>query len=143
MKQIFTRSLQHGGIDAALLFVRVGIAALMLTHGLPKLGMLLSSDPIEFPGVFGMSAPLSLGLAVFAEVFCSALLLVGLGTRFAAIPLIITMGIAAFYVHAADPFSNKEMAILYLIGFLFLLITGAGKYSFDNFISKRLRPAHV
>ena len=143
MKQIFTRSLQHGGIDVALLFVRIAIAALMLTHGLPKLGMLFSSETVEFPGIFGMSATLSLGLAVFAEVICSLLVFVGLGTRFAAIPLIFTMGIAAFYIHGTDPFSTKEMAILYLIGFSFLFIAGAGKYSFDNIIARRLRPVHA
>lgn len=140
MKQIFNRSLQHGNTDAAILFIRVGIAALMLTHGLPKLAMLFSSEPVTFPGVFGMTAELSLTLAVFAEVFCSILVLVGLGTRFAAIPLIFTMGVAAFYIHAADPFTNKEMSILYLLGFALILITGAGKYSLDSVIAKRLQP---
>ena len=143
MKQLFNKSLQQGNTDAALLFVRIGIAALMLTHGLPKLVMLLSGAEVAFPGVFGLSPEFSLGLAVFAEVLCSVLVLVGLGTRFAAVPLIITMGVAAFYIHGADPFPNKEMSILYLLGFAFILIAGAGKYSLDNFIAKRLQPVRV
>jgi putative oxidoreductase len=137
MKTLFNKSLQLGNTDFAVLFIRVSIASLMLTHGLPKLANLLSGEPVVFASVFGMSQTLSLSLAVFAEVFCSILILVGLGTRFAAIPLIITMAIAAFYIHAADPFSTKEMAVLYLLGFFFILIVGGGKYSLDNIIAKQ------
>jgi putative oxidoreductase len=137
MKTLFNKSLQLGNTDLAVLFIRVSIASLMLTHGLPKLANLLSGEPVVFASVFGMSQTLSLSLAVFAEVFCSILILIGLGTRFAAIPLIITMAIAAFYIHAADPFSTKEMAVLYLLGFFFVLIVGGGKYSLDNIIAKQ------
>ena len=143
MKTLFSKSLQHGNTDLAILFVRVTIALLMLTHGLPKMLHLFSSDSIVFPSVLGMSPSLSLGLAVFSEVLCSVLILVGLGTRFAAIPVIVTMAVAAFYVHAADPFSIKEMVILYLSGFTFLLIAGGGKYSVDSFLAKRLSVAHA
>lgn len=142
MKIVFNKSLQSGNTDVALVFIRVSIALLMLTHGLPKLAKLFSDEPIAFASVFGMSQSLSLTLAVFAEVFCSILFLVGLGTRFAAIPLIFTMGVAVFYIHGADPFSRKETAILYLLGFTFLFITGGGKYSLDYIIGKRfLNPA--
>lgn len=143
MKTLFSKSLQQGNTDFAILFVRVTIALMMLTHGLPKMLQLFSSDSIAFPSVLGMSPSLSLGLAVFSEVLCSVLILVGLGTRVAAIPVIATMAVAAFYVHAADPFSIKEMAILYLSGFTFLLITGGGKYSVDFFLAKRLSVAHA
>ena len=138
MKTLFNKSLQLGNTDLALLFIRVSIALLMLTHGLPKLAKFFSDEPIVFASVFGMSQSFSLALTVFAEVFCSMLILVGLGTRFASIPLIITMAVAVFYIHGADPFSNKEMAVLYLLGFSFLLITGGGKYSVDTMISKAL-----
>lgn len=137
MKQVLNKSLRLGNTDVALVFIRVSIALLMLTHGLPKLAMFFSDEPIVFTSVFGMSQPVTLALAVFAEVFCSLLILVGLGTRFAAIPLIFTMAMAVFYIHSADPFSIKEMATLYLIGFTFLFIMGGGKYSLDNIIRKR------
>lgn len=107
------------------------MAATMLVHGLPKLVLLFSADPIQFPGILGMSPALSLSLTVFAEVFCSLFLLLGLGTRFATIPLIIVMLVAILLVHAADPFSVKELAVHYLLGYLVLLIAGSGKYSVD------------
>ncbi len=144
MKSISNKSLHLGNTDVALLFIRVSIAVLMLTHGLPKLAKFFSDEPIVFASVFGMSQSLSLALAVFAEVFCSILILVGLGTRFAAIPLMITMAVAVFYIHAADPFSTKEKAVLYLLSFSFLLIAGGGKYSLDTIIAKRYsNPVHA
>lgn len=143
MKKIFNQLLQKGNTDVALLFIRISITVLMLTHGLPKLAKLFSDEPIAFASVFGMSESLSLAFAVFAEVFCSILIIVGLGTRIASIPLIFTMSVAVFYIHANDPFQNKEMALLYLLGFLFILIAGAGKYSLDDFVAKKLKPVRV
>lgn len=137
MKKILNKSLQLGNTDVALLFIRVSIASLMLTHGLPKLAKFFSDEPIVFASVFEMSQSLSLALTVFAEVFCSILILIGLGTRFASIPLIFTMAVAVFYIHGADPFSSKEIGVLYLLGFSFFLITGGGKFSLDNIIAKR------
>ena len=84
MKKIINVQPTPSSIDAALLITRVTIAVLMLTHGLPKMAMLFSGDPVQFPGVFGLTAELSLGLAVFAEVFCSLLLLAGVSPCFKA-----------------------------------------------------------
>lgn len=125
--------------DGILLFVRIAIAALMLTHGIPKLLMLLSGAPIAFPGILGMGAGLSLGLAVFAEVVCSVLVLLGLGTRLAVIPLIITMAIAVFHIHMADPFAKQELGLHFLVIYVMLLITGSGKYSLDELLAAKLK----
>jgi putative oxidoreductase len=127
--------------DVALLLVRVSVAGLMLAHGLPKLEMLFSGDPVQFPAVFGLSAASALALAVFAEVVCSVLVLIGLGTRLVVIPLIFTMLVAAFYFHGADPFAQKEPAILYLIPYVMLLLTGSGKYALDHLLQRKMLPA--
>jgi putative oxidoreductase len=42
------------------------------------------------------------------------------------------MLVAAFIVHLDDPFKRKELALLYLVGFLIVLLMGAGKYSLDK-----------
>ena len=139
MKKIFETENNSGLINLTLLIARIGIGVLMLVHGLPKLAMLLGGDPVQFPGVLGMSPEFSLGLTVFAEVICSLLILFGLGTRLATIPLIITMLVAVFYIHAADPFANKEMGLHYLLVYVFLMILGSGKYSLDAFFLKKER----
>ena len=117
--------------STALLLLRFGFGALMLVHGLPKMMMLFSGASISFPSVLGMSAGISLLLTVFAEVLCSVLIIAGLATRFAVIPLIVTMLVAVFVVHAEDPFANKELALIYLLGYAVLMIGGSGKYSVD------------
>ena len=137
MKNLIDTSLRPSDMDLGILFVRVSIGLLMLTHGLPKLTMLFSDQPVEFPEVFGMSATLSLSLAVFAEVICSLLIFLGLGTRLATVPLIITMSVAAFLIHGADPFAKKEMALIYLAAYIFLFIAGSGRYSADELLAKK------
>lgn len=123
--------------DIALLLLRLGVGGLMLTHGIPKLMKFFGNDPITFGDPVGLGAEASLTLVIFAEVVCSILVIIGLGTRLAAIPLMATMAVAFFIVHAADPFQQKELALFYLIVFLVLFLTGSGKYSLDQYFLKR------
>lgn len=125
-------------VDVVLLILRIGVASLMLTHGIPKLQMLFGGGEIQFPGLMGLSPAISLGLAVFAEVLCSVLIFIGLGTRFASIPLIITMLVAVFMIHGNDPFANQEPGLLYLLLYIPLLILGSGKFSVDRFLNTAL-----
>lgn len=137
MKKLLNVNEATTATDIAVLIARIGIASLMLTHGFPKLMMLISGGPIQFPPVFGMSPELSLILAVFAEVVCSVLLLAGLGTRLVLIPLFITMLVAVLLIHSSDPFAVKEPAILYSLVFGTLFLTGSGRYSLDYLIQKK------
>lgn len=135
MKKLFSTFYNTNAANVWLLLLRAGVAGLMLTHGFPKLQMLLNGGEIQFPDPLGVGSTLSLLLAVFAEAFCAVLLFLGLATRFASAVLAFTMGVAAFIIHAADPLGKKEMAILYLLIFLTLLVFGPGRYSLDNLIS--------
>ena len=56
MKKIINVNNADTTTDVALLIARVGIAALMLTHGIPKLIMLVSGTSIQFPAIMGMSS---------------------------------------------------------------------------------------
>ena len=140
MNKILKTEIDSTQVDIVLLILRIGVAALMLTHGLPKLYMLLEGGEIQFPGVMGLSPAISLGLAVFAEVIASILILFGLATRLAAIPLIITMMVAVFMIHANDPFATKELGLLYIFLYIPLLILGSGKFSLDAVIGSVQRP---
>lgn len=137
MKKLVTVNQNATGVDLALLIARLGIGAMMLTHGLPKLAMLFSGAPIQFLPFMGLSPEFSLSLAVFAEVFCSILLLIGFGTRLAVLPLITTMLVALISVHTADPFAKQEPAFHYLLVYVVLLLAGSGKYSVDYWLQRR------
>jgi putative oxidoreductase len=105
-----------------------------LTHGIPKFGMLFSGEPVQFLPLFGLSATASMALAATAEVGGSLLLIFGLGTRLAVIPLIFTMLVAVFVAHASDPLAVKEPAIHFLLVYFALLFAGSGRYSVDKLL---------
>jgi putative oxidoreductase len=133
-----TDNLSRNANDFGLLVLRLGMSGLMLTHGIPKLQKLIAGGEIQFPDPIGVGATASLALAVFGEVVAPAFLIVGFLTRWAAIPAAATMAVAAFVVHWSDPIADKEMALLYLIGFAVLIATGAGHYSIDGLRVKRV-----
>ena len=137
MKNIFSVKINTNTIDFLLLMLRIAVAVMMLTHGWPKLNRLIAGGEIQFLDFMGLGPDLSLALAVFAEVFCSIFILIGFGTRIAAIPLFITTLVIVFDAHAGDPFAKKEMPIHYMVSYIILLIAGSGKYSVDNLISRK------
>lgn len=98
------------------------------THGWEKL-INFSAKAAEFPDPLGVGPVISLGLCVFAEFFCSSAILLGFATRWATIPAIINIAVAAFVIHGHDPFEKKEKAILYLIGYVVIALLGPGKYA--------------
>lgn len=120
--------------NLVLLIARLGVAGLMLTHGWPKLQMLMAGGEMKFADPFGMGVTVSLVLVIFAEVVCSVLIGIGLKTRLATIPLIIDLAAAGFIHHASDPIGTKEKAFLYLIIYLFILLKGSGKISVDYLV---------
>lgn len=125
--------------DIILLAVRVFIGFAMLSHGYPKLQMLLAGGKIEFFDFMGLGPQITLILTVIAEFVCSILLILGLFTRVSLGFLIFTMVIAGFVVHGADPFEKREMSLIYLSVYLLLMIIGAGKVSVDHLIERRKR----
>lgn len=137
LKNLFRTHPKSVQIDVALLLARISIGGLMLSHGLPKIERLFGGEAVQFASVFGLSATFSLVLVIFAEVICSVLILIGLGTRLAAIPLIITMLVVVLHIHSDDPFSAKELPVHFLLMYVVLLIMGSGKYSVDAIISRR------
>jgi putative oxidoreductase len=117
--------------DLGLALLRIVPSLLMITHGFPKFKNLISGD-IKFIDPIGIGDAPSLILAVIGELVCPILIIIGYKTRWAALPAAITMAIAAFIVHEADPFEKKELALLYLTFFVVILMVGPGKYSIDK-----------
>lgn len=125
------------GRNWASLILRLS-AALMFLHGWPKL-MGFGEKAETFADPVGIGSSGSLVLTIFAEVFCSAFIVVGLFTRVATIPLIICMGVAAFVVHGPDPLADREAALGYLALYLAIFFLGGGRFSADNYLRKNAR----
>jgi len=127
-----------------LLILRLGVGGFMVTHGWGKLNTILQGQFDGFPNPIGLGSGPSLVLTTTAEFFCAILVMMGLGTRFAAAPIAFAMGVAAFVVHSADPWTmgqgvSKEPAMLYLSAFLALILTGPGMISIDELICRGWR----
>jgi len=115
--------------DVGILFLRSAIGLLMIfPHGFSKL-VSFGDKMDSFPDPIGLGSPVALALTVFAEVICSLMIILGIKTRFFATPLLITMLVAAFHIHASDPWNVKEKAILFGVAYFTLILTGGGKYS--------------
>lgn len=103
----------------------------MITHGFPKFQKLISGNT-EFGDPLGIGSAPTLFLAVIAEFICPILMIVGFKTKWATIPSMVTMAVAAFIVHSADPFGTKEKALLFLVIYIVIFLLGPGKYSIDK-----------
>lgn len=142
-----------------LLILRLGIGGYLITHGWGKLQMLLTGAD-KFGDPIGLGNTLSLALVTTSEFLCALLTILGLATRLAALPVVISMSVAAFVVHARDPWTmevaakaffsgasktwfSKEPALLYLIPVLSLVFTGGGKLSLDGLIAMRRNQRHA
>ena len=127
----------HPPASLGLLILRLGAGGLLLFgHGWGKL-LHYGEYAARFPNPIGLGPELSFALVVFAEVACSALVMVGMLTRLAIVPLLIFFTVAAFIQHAADPWARKELAILFGAVFLGLLLTGPGRWSVDAWWASR------
>ncbi len=138
MKALFSTIRNDRLVDAVILIMRVWVGSFMLTHGVPKLMNFFSDAPIQFADPIGIGVFPSLVLVVFAEFFCASFLILGFASRVFVIPLIINMSVAGFIAHANDPFGKKEMAFLFLLMYIVILVLGSGKFSLDRLIENRL-----
>ena len=135
MRKLFSTRTSDSAFTFGTLLLRLGAGSLMIVHGLDKL-MHFAEKSDKFMNLFGMGTTTSLALTVFAEFFCAAFIILGLFTRLATIPLIITMLIALFMAHGGDFFGEGSTAGLFLVCFLSILFLGPGKASIDKLISK-------
>jgi len=123
--------------NLSLLILRLVLGlTMLLQHGWVKMQN-YENIRLTFPDPLNLGNPqLSLIMALGAEVVCALLVAVGFLTRLAAIPLVVTMLVAFFLIHGDDPFAKKELAFLYLTGFVVLALRGAGKLSVDGMLTK-------
>ncbi|WPO00340.1 DoxX family protein [Pseudomonas sp. MUP55] len=112
--------------DIGLLFLRVsGALFLLWVHGLPKLlhygeQLKLIEDP------FHLGAPVTLLLAIFAEVLCPLLIIAGVWARLACLPILAVLVIALLVVHPEWTLFEGQFGWLLMIIFSSILIAGRG-----------------
>jgi putative oxidoreductase len=129
----------YSGAPASVILIRLAVGAVFLSEGVQK---------FLYPADLGVGRFIKIGIPApqfFApflgvvEIVCGSLILLGLLTRLAAIPLIVDMLVAiittkipiliksGFWAMAHEARVDYAM----LLGCLFLLIVGAGPVSID------------
>ena len=135
MKKMLSTSYSAGAFNAAMLVLRLAAGVLMMKHGYDKL-VHFADYKATFMSFLSLGSTASLALVIFAEFFCALFIIIGLFTRWAAIPLIITMCVALFKSHNGEFIGEGEMAALYLGAYITLLFIGPGRISVDGMIAK-------
>lgn len=135
----YVRGMNGSLASSALLILRLAFGGLMvMLHGWPKLEKLLAGNT-QFADPLGIGSELSLLLAALAEFVAGLLVSLGIATRGALVPLILTMVVAVFVQHSADPLAKKELGLLYLAAYCALFLAGPGRYSVSSLYHDRLR----
>jgi len=131
-----TEKLDSKLTNLGLLIMRATFGLLLaFGHGWGKLSTFSTLAP-QFPDPFGAGSTFSLALTVFAEFFCALAVALGILARIATLPLIIMFLTIILIIQANDPWEKIEFAVVYLVPFVTILLTGPGKYSLDNLIFK-------
>lgn len=121
-----------------LLWLRVLMGLGIAYHGYNKI--FIGGISGFAKGVASMGFPLPelfAWLAALSELAGGVCIVLGLLTPAAAFLVFSTMSVAAFVMHAADPFSDKELALCYWAMSGTLILTGGGTLSLDGLIFSR------
>ncbi|MEP7317883.1 MAG: DoxX family protein [Panacibacter sp.] len=136
MKKILSIKYTAGAFNFSILFLRLCFGILLiLKHGMPHL-MQFSTLQNSFYNFMGIGSGASLILAIFAELFCSFFIILGLFTRLAVVPVIVLLLVAVFGANAKHALIESELAIVYFSAFIILLFCGPGSISVDRMINK-------
>ncbi len=119
-------------------FLRICVGTMMLTHGYPKLLMLLRGEGTGWMDPIGIGGSLSLALCCFAEFFCSLAIIAGVLTRLSALVLVLNFWVVIFFANKDAGWAQVELPVLYLVCFITLVCTGSGRFGIDHMVRRKL-----
>ncbi|AOZ98746.1 DoxX family protein [Flavobacterium commune] len=130
-----------------IILIRLIVGAVFLSEGIQKFLFPALRGAGRFEKI-GLPSPEFLGSFVGAfEIICGLLLLIGLFSRLASIPLIVIMLVALAITKSEVYLEEGLWELIHesrtdwamLLGSFFLLIEGSGGYSFDKMIIRNGR----
>lgn len=139
------KRISHTGAPAAVILIRLMVGAVFVSEGIQKF---LLPDQLGAGRFLKIGLPMPELLGPFVgtcEIVCSSLVLLGLATRPAVIPLLVIMAVAltttkwpmlavqGFWSMAHEARTDWSMSL----GSLYLLVVGAGRWSFDARLASR------
>ena len=116
--------------DLATLILRLLFGSLFMYFGYLKIKGYDMYMPM-FKDYIGIGAKLSYNLVIATELLGGFLILIGLLTRLAIIPVTFSMCIVYFVAHASDNFIAKTGELVYLVLCPVIFLLGSGRFSVD------------
>ena len=135
MSKFISTKYSKGSFNFGMLVLRFFLGLLLARHGFTKL-MQFNSIKHSFLNFLHLGSTISLSLIIFAELVCGILLILGLFTRFACIPIIIGMLVVVFIASNGQIFAGGERGMIYLAATVTILFCGPGKISIDGLMGK-------
>jgi putative oxidoreductase len=135
MSKFFSTKYSTGAFNLGMLILRIATGLLLANHGYAKL-VKFNVLKYKFMNFMHLGSTASLALIIFAELICGALLILGLFTRLACIPIIIGMGVVVFVASNGHIFAEGERGMVYLAATLTILLCGPGRISVDGMMGK-------
>jgi len=118
--------------NRAVLLFRILISGeLIIVHGLKKIGVGIAQAEVV-PNPLGLPEMLNQVFATGANIVCPLLIILGLFTRLAAIPIVAVTLTGYFVVHGNDSLLERDIPFMFSVAFLFIIAVGPGRYSIDN-----------
>ena len=132
--------------DFARLLLRVMVfVPLFLKHGVEKLTTFGTMSQ-HFPDPLHLGPVPTLAIAMIADGICAPLIVIGLGTRLAALYSVGNVFVAWAFVHHMAIVTRQdqggETLFLYLAACLVVFFGGPGKYSIDGLIERKRATKH-
>jgi putative oxidoreductase len=145
MTNLLTR-VTNPAAPTSVILVRALVGGVFLSEGIQK---------FVFPSALGVGRFIKIGIPIptftapfvgVIEILCGLLLLIGLASRIAAVPLIIDMLVAitttkipmliksGFWTTAHEARTDYSM----ILGTVFLLIVGSGPMSVDSWLHRKV-----
>jgi putative oxidoreductase len=145
-----TETIWADRVAKAVLLIGILVGWVFLSEGIQKF---LFPDSLGVGRFVKIGIPSPQVMAPFVgvvEIVCGSLLLIGLVTRLATVPLLIDISVAIYSTKIVTFAKNGFWGTLHeartdvsmLLGLVFLLLVGAGAWSLDAWLAERRGPAH-
>lgn len=132
LSKIRNPKIQWGTFDLGMLFFRILVSLSMInTHGMKKI-LHFEETVGHIPDPFGMGGEISTYMAILANIICPIFVIFGFLTRLAVLPILAVTLSGFFLVHFNDPWSVKDVPLMYSLVYLLILYLGPGNYSLDG-----------
>ena len=123
-------------IDRAILFLRLFVGVLIALHIINKL-QTYNFVLTGYPALLFESSWATFVIFTLLEAIFAVMIIIGFGTRFAALIMAMGMFVEIFLVFPTLGWLGVERQILYIGIYVTLVMSGSGRYGIEAYVDRR------